>query len=129
MNIKKVIELARKNYWISGQDAIDAGDPCAAYEHMLTERSFSVIDDIDALREDFIDGNWSLNQAFIHKCLCFINQVNGGDEWLTIKELDNGNLIAFESVSFIPIIKNGEYYEYMERLLNATEEQCEHLTY
>ena len=72
----------------------------------------------------FEQGNWCLGQGYYFKNLCFINQINGGDEWLTIKDD-----YAFESVTFNRIIKQGEFVAYIESLLNATKEQCINLEY
>jgi len=69
-------------------------------------------------------GNWSLGQGYYFKNLCFINQIDGGDEWLTIKEN-----YALESITFKKIIEKGEFVPYLQRLLNATKAQCVHLEY
>ncbi|MCG8416620.1 MAG: ATP-binding protein [Proteobacteria bacterium] len=42
----------------------------------------------------FQRGNWALGTAFVLGDVCFINQVNGGDEWLVIRRG-----LAFESMT------------------------------
>jgi hypothetical protein len=59
--------------------------------------------------------------------MCFIQQVDGGDEWLSIKDK-----IVFDSISFGYIIKHGgreKGLEYIKRIQQATEEQCKRLEY
>lgn len=111
MDKQAVMAVALRNWWISGAAAIADGDPFAAAEYRLTEESFSVVYDINKRKRLFEHGNWCMNQAFIFKNLAFINQVNGGDEWYTIKQF------GFECI------------EYMNRLLKASKEQCQKLTY
>ena len=72
-------------------------------------------------------GNWCLGQAFHVGDLCFIQQVGGGDEWLTIKE---GT--AFESISFGRIIERGgeaAAQEVLDRIRAAAVEKCRSLGY
>lgn len=128
MNFKKVRDLAMENYWISGRAAIYDGDPFSAIENPLTENSFGVMPTIAELHETFLHGNWAIRCAFAYKNLAFINQVDGGDEWLVIKEFDD-DLIAFESVSFGRMTDADGFEAYMARLLKATKEQCRHVTY
>ena len=79
---------------------------------------------LEQLEDYFRQGNWCLGQGFYYQNLCFINQINGGDEWLTIKDDYD-----FESVTFGRMIERGEFYIYLDRLLKATKEQCLNLTY
>lgn len=79
---------------------------------------------IEGLQINLAYGNWCLGQGFCYKNLCFINQVNGGDEWLTIKDD-----YAFESITFRRYIKNETFDILINRLLGATKEQCIHLKY
>lgn len=109
------LKLGRANPWIKCAD-----DP------RFAERSFYECDTLGELREWLDHGNWSLGQAFSYHDLCFINQVDGGDEWLTIR-----HGIAFESISARLIIERdpAEWDALVERLLAATPEQCRTLTY
>lgn len=114
--IEKWIEIGNKNPWIS-----------QAWDPPFDENSFCECKTVDELIEKFEHGNWCLGTAFYYKNLCFINQVNGGDEWLVIRDS-----IPFESMSCGLIIENHgrEYFKQLvERMLNATEEQLINLEY
>jgi hypothetical protein len=111
--IKLWIKIGRNNPWIKY-----ACDP------PFNEISFCECSSIDELAEKIGHGNWCLGAAFFYKNICFINQVDGGDEWLTIKDD-----YAFESFTFSRIIKDGLFKGYIERLLAATREQCIKLEY
>lgn len=105
--------LGLDNPWIA-----EANDP--PFSKYLLVR----VNTLQQLELIFQYGNWSLGQGYYFKNLCFINQIDGGDEWLTIKDD-----YAFESITFSGIIKRGEFEAYLQRLLDATKEQCIHLTY
>lgn len=81
----------------------------------------------------FVYNNWSLGTAAYYQdpqtghWLCFINQIEGGGEWLTIR-----NNLAFESVSFHIIIEKygpEKVAEYIRWFCDATEEQLRRLDY
>jgi len=101
------------NPWIA-----EANDPPFS-KHMLVR-----VNTLQQLELIFQYGNWCLGQGYYFKNLCFINQINGGDEWLTIKDD-----YAFESITFNRIIREGEFLRYIQRLLNANKDQCIHLEY
>lgn len=86
---------------------------------------------LEELKKVFLHGNWSVRQCFTYKNLAFINQVNAGDEWWTLKKFPDGRLLAFESCSMIAIINrsNGYFEADMAQMLKATYEQCRHLEY
>lgn len=114
--IRTWIEIGNKNYWIP-----EAWDP------PFNEESFYFCQSVEELKEKFIHGNWCLGQAFVLGNLCFIQQVNAGDEWYTIKEN-----VAFESISFGYMLENypEEYfYDYIKALQKATLEECKNLDY
>lgn len=79
---------------------------------------------VEELEEQIGHGNWSTGTAFYYRDLCFINQIDGGDEWLTIR-----HGIAFESITFGPIIERGEFASLVRRLLTASKDQCQELEY
>jgi len=92
-----------------------------ACDPFFDEDSFAECKTVDYLIEKFKHGNWSIGTAFYYQDLCFINQVNGGDEWLTIRRD-----LSFESVSCDCIIKrDGEQAmkDLISRYLTATDEQ------
>lgn len=72
--IKEWINIRRVNPWIK-----------YAYDPPFSENSFCECSSIAELEERIGHGNWCLGTAFFYGNLCFINQVDGGDEWLTIK--------------------------------------------
>lgn len=91
--------------------------------------SYYVCETLDELKRAFLYGNWAIRQAFIYKNLAFVNQVNAGDEWWTLKKFEDGEIIAFESCSMVPIINHGEghFEDYIPQMLKATKEQCRKL--
>jgi len=61
---------------------------------------------IKELKQAFLYGNWSIRQCFTYKNLAFINQVNAGDEWWTLKKFEDGTILAFESITMIRTINH-----------------------
>lgn len=106
--------IGMTNGWCSGEYAHQDGN-FIVKEDRLNKNSFCLIDNLKTLKKFFRHGNWCLGQAVIFKNLCFIQQVNGGDEWLVIKEFENETR-SFESISFERIITEGEPKEF-EKLL------------
>lgn len=110
------LAIGQRNIWIRR-----ACDP------HFNARSFYECRDMAELIEKFRHGNWSLGSAFTLGDLCFIQQVGGGDEWLTIKED-----VAFDSWSCQWIIKNyGEPYfiRMVEAVQRASKADCKNLCY
>lgn len=110
------LRIGQENPWIN-----EANDP------PFSLRSFCECHDIDDLLAKFSHGDWCLGQAFYLGDLCFIQQVDGGDEWLAIKED-----VAFESISFRAILKKWSYHEaklLIFKMQQATKEQCKTLDY
>jgi hypothetical protein len=105
--------IGKTNTWIK-----EAEDP------PFTKDSFVGCFSVEELGERIGFGNWSIGTAFYYRDLCFINQINGGDEWLTIR-----HGIPFESITFKTYIERGEFPTLIRRLLTATKEQCQQLTY
>lgn len=106
-------QIGKKNLWIK-----KASDP------PFNKSSFKKCHSLEELKKIFWQGNWCLGQAFYFGNICFINQVDGGDEWLTIKDD-----YAFESITFHNIIKSGEFENFINRLLKATKDECIRLKY
>lgn len=86
-----------------------------ANDPFFSRSSFHVCESVEELIEKFQRGNWSLGQAFVYKNLAFINQVDGGDEWLAIKDY-----CPFESITFRAVLRRGEEhtYAYIQELLD-----------
>ena len=120
-----LVEKCQENGWlkVGGFDWQD--DPFLeeyAYEFSRTES-------VDRLREALGSGNWAIRQGFCYRDLAFIQQVNGGDEWWTLKRTDSGWL-AFESWSFGRIVQEPERFSHaIECMHRATPEQCKRLEY
>lgn len=85
--------------------------------------------DIEMLQKFFDHGNWSVRSAVQYKDLIFVNQVNGGDEWWTIKVVSDTELVPFESVTMCAIIKAGEFSSYIEKMHKASVDACKSLKY
>lgn len=76
---------------------------------------------LDELKEKFAYGNWSIRSCFAYDRLAFVNQVNSGDEWWTLYKHEDGHIESFESITFSRIIKDGEFEDYMARLLQGPD--------
>lgn len=111
--VREWMNLGRKNDWIR-----------TAYDPPFSPESFVECYTVEELANRIMETSWSLGTAFFYRDLCFINQVDGGDEWLTIR-----HGIAFESITLNPMIERGTFPALITRLLAASKEQCEHLTY
>ena len=107
------LTIGQANPWIS-----------RAYDPPFTANSFHICKDQDELLDKLCgDQSWCLGQAFVLGDVCFIQQVDGGDEWLTIRRD-----IAFESMS-TRTIGSLKMREYLERIATATDEQLRTLDY
>lgn len=96
----------------------------AATDPPFTENSFEECFTIEKLEERITEAVWGIGMAFFHRDLCFIQQVAGGDEWLTIR-----HGVAFEGITALPLIERGEFASLVRRLLATSKEQCEELSY
>lgn len=112
------MRIGARNPWIS-----------QAWDPEFDRESFAEVGSLSELKDALTHGNWSTGVAF---CLehaghfwCFINQVNGGDEWLVIR-----NGLAFESVTAraawptLDAIRDSFY-----RWTNATDDQLKRLEF
>lgn len=61
-------------------------------------------------------GNWALRQGFVYKDIAFVQQVNGGDEFLTFIKKNDWNWIAFDSVSVEKTIEKNQFYSYFKEI-------------
>lgn len=106
------LNIGRKNLWIR-----EAEDPAFDFH------SFTQCDSYAELADWVLQGNWCLGQAFYCKNICLINQVNGGDEWLVIKDG-----LAFESFT-CKLIGRERLIGLLGDIEAATEEECRRLEY
>ena len=107
------LALGRENRWIR-----------QAWDPPFTRQSFSRCADAAELKARLAHGNWCLGSAFYLGDLCFIEQTDGGGEWLVIKQN-----VAFESASCGAMIANGTFDDFLSRIQAATPEQCARLAY
>lgn len=114
-NLEVWFYIGLQNLWIS-----EATDPEFSYS------SFFECKTIDYLIEKLKVGNWCLGQAFYHRNICFINQIDGGDEWLVIRDG-----ISFESWSCGRVIEENPeaFKDTLNRMFAATDEQLKKLEY
>lgn len=91
--------------------------------------SFVRTESLDDLRQFFSHGNWAIRQGILYHDLAFVQQVNGGDEWWTLKQTEDGWL-AFESWSFELISDEPDRFSRaIASMEMATPEQCMRLDY
>lgn len=122
---EELVQKCQGNDCIKHRGWAFADDPLMEWD---SPYSFVQIDDIEALELYFEHGNWSVRSGVIYRDLAFIQQANGGDEWWTLKKGPEG-YEAFESVTFGPMIRQGEFQGFIESLTNASLEQCLNLEY
>lgn len=116
----------QENIWIKvgGAEFEPEGFCCESdYEYGLTR-----FDDIEMLKAFFEHGNWAIRQGVQYQDLIFVQQVNGGDEWWTLKVTDD-KLVAFESITMKLVIERGTFEEEIGCMVRATAEQCRRLEY
>ena len=92
--------------------------------------SFVRTESMEDLREFFAHGNWAIRQGILYHDLAFIQQVNGDDEWWTLKRLGDGGWLAFESWTFGGISEDARRFsEAIVSMEMATPEECRRLVY
>ncbi|NVM45566.1 MAG: hypothetical protein HWN79_11680 [Candidatus Lokiarchaeota archaeon] len=94
-----------------------------AFEPPVTEQDFFQCGSIPELYNLLTQGNWILGQPFYFRNLCFINQINAGDEWLVIRDG-----LAFESLT-AEVMEHEEFRDWIECFFKATEEDLQRLEY
>lgn len=101
--------IGRANPWIAG-----------AWDPPFAEQSFVACESPDDLADRLAHGNWSLGQSFYIGPLCFIQQVDGGDEWMVIR----GSL-PFDSYSAEAVIRRdrGRFLAHVAAMLRVPDEQ------
>ena len=68
---------------------------------------FAKAGSVEELRGFFAHGNWALRQGIVYEDLAFVQQVDGGDEWWTLKRTDSGWL-AFERLEYMEAVPSIE---------------------
>jgi len=95
----------QENDWLRNRDAEDG----VYTEYPTYDYSYNIYYEcmtIEELKRAFLYGNWAIRQCFTYKNLAFINQINAGDEWLTLKKFEDGRLLDFESITMIRTINH-----------------------
>jgi hypothetical protein len=92
-----ITAVCDRNPWLGNYREYPAHD----YPYCMEE-----IDDLDTLTERFDHGNWSIRTGFLYGGLAFVQQVNGGDEWLALRQTAPGEWESFESISMEHILQN-----------------------
>lgn len=122
LTIERWLSIAQQNVWIRQRGSGNAKDVCA-FEPPLSEQDFFQCYTIEELYDRLTLGNWTLGQPFYFQNLCFINQINAGDEWLVIRDE-----LAFESLT-AGAMEYEEFKDWVECIFNATEEDLRRLKY
>lgn len=92
--------------------------------------AFARTNSMDDLREFFAHGNWAIRQGVLFHDLAFIQQEDGGDEWWTLKRLDDGEWLDFESWSFGGVARDAaEFSSAIVSMEMASPYECKHLVY
>lgn len=107
------LELGNLNDWING-----ASDP------PFDKRSFSVCVTREELEAAFLHGNWCVGQAWVYGELCFINQHDGGNEYLVIRRD-----VVFESISADLMVHDGTFGLWLRAVEAASDHQLRTLEY
>lgn len=110
--IEKWLQIGERNPWISN-----------AYDPPFSKESFCRCESLEALYSELSKGNWCLGQAFYFENIAFINQVDGGDEWLVIREA-----LPFESIS-VRFLSLNDFREFCSRIKKATDTMLKKLEY
>jgi hypothetical protein len=84
-----------------------------AVDPPFSKRSFEKCESLNDMYYFLNTSTWCLGQGFYYQNLCIINQMNGGDEWLVIKDS-----YVIDSFSFDMIIRKGRFFQLMEKLLS-----------
>jgi hypothetical protein len=124
--LHRLVTKCQENPWlkIGGADFEPEGFCCDHDYPYYLER----YDDREMLKKFFEHGNWGIRAAVMHGDLIFVNQVNGGDEWWTLKVVGD-DMVAFESLSAARMIENGSFDDCLDRMLKASLEKCKALDY
>lgn len=91
---------------------------------------FCTASDMESLTSFFEHGNWAIRQGIVFDDLAFIQQVNGGDEWWTLKR-DGDGWVDFESVSCGHIIARSKpsFERLIASMRAASIDECARLDY
>jgi hypothetical protein len=109
---QKWVTIGKQNPWIR-----KAYDPRFDLSQVHEKKS------AQELYDHFQRGNWCLGDAPYYQNICFINQVDGGSEYLVIRDD-----ISFESISADRYTLE-ELEDFIERVQKASPEQLRKAEY
>jgi len=84
--------------------------------------TFEEVEDLETLTERMEHGNWALRTCFMYNGLAFVQQVNGGDEWLALYQHEVGQWASFDSISLEHILERDgaeEFQDYVQDLADS----------
>ena len=89
---------------------------------------------MEELRSFFRRGNWAIRQGVVYRDLAFVQQVDGGDEWWTLKKIGDegepGDWLAFENCSFGGLSRDRHgFNDLIVGMSAASASECERLEY
>lgn len=89
---------------------------------------------MEELRSFFRRGNWAIRQGVVYRDLAFVQQVDGGDEWWTLKKIGDegepGDWLAFENCSFDGLSRDRHgFSDLIVGMSAASASECERLEY
>lgn len=118
--------ICQTNGWLKRGGFDWQDDPYMEEYPYEFDRCFSM----DDLSEFFQHGNWAIRQGVVYGDLAFIQQVNAGDEWWTLKQDADGSWIPFESISFARIAQDrSDLVRHVAGMRLATVEECKRYEY
>lgn len=120
-----LIDKCQENGWLKRSGYPWQDDPYLEEYPYEFAKAYSV----EELRDFFAHGNWALRQGIVYEDLAFVQRVDGGDEWWTLKR-DGSDWVDFESWSFGRIVQEpGRFAHAIECMHRASVEQYKRLEY
>ena len=92
-------------------------------EEADTDYRFYAADSADSLYAFFEHGNWPFRHGIVYGDMAFVNRVNGGDMWWTLKCFD-GKWLSVANMTYEPVNQAGKLQDYISVLERATYQQC-----
>lgn len=109
---KKLVAKCQKNGWLKhkGYDFQNGffSEEEYGYHFLRCEKRLDLMNYLNHV-------SWAIRDGFLYEDMAFIQQVNGGDEYWTLINL-NGKWVDYESVTFKPSIERGEFYLLLDKL-------------
>ena len=109
-----LVQKCQENTWLREFGSVFMDDPIL---DMDSPFSFVQFEDIHMLELFFLYGNWSFRTGAVYSNLAFINQVNGGDEWWTLRyEAATDTWQTIDSINFRHIAIHSDFEQYISSL-------------